>query len=77
MDYNVTWLHNGTPIITRVNESYQEHANGSRHKLRVDINSPDVVGLYTCVVNTVYHANEAGLSIRLRMTNPGMLIDYA
>ena len=62
VDYNVSWLLDGKPIAVTEGGKYQQYISGSKHKLIVKITSPDDTGNYTCVVNTVYKANETSAS---------------
>ena len=67
MAYNISWLHNDTVIEATQDGKYQQYHNDSKNELVVRIMSEGDKGRYTCVVNTVYHKNEARWSIGFKV----------
>lgn len=67
IDYNITWLHNGTVLnITDDGNYHTVNGTAGQHKLTVRLTSPSDVGIYTCVVSTEFELRETDKSIGFR-----------
>lgn len=68
IDYNITWLHNGTVLnITSDGNYHTFNGTAGQHKLTVTLTSPSDVGIYTCVVNTEFELRETNKSIGFKI----------